>query len=83
MGKEEETPCTPVICCGVTIINFVVLRCRKVLFVKIAILVLIRCHSEQSYLGVSKGERTKKYLRSGIWFYHGKQQLQPNEIWKG
>ena len=27
MGKEEKTPCTSTICCGVIIINFIVLRC--------------------------------------------------------
>lgn len=80
MGKEEKTPCTSTICCGVIIINFIVLRCRNVLYVKIAILVILHCNSEQSYLGVRKGKKITKFLTSGIWVCHGKQQLQANEI---
>lgn len=46
MGKEEETPWASTICCGVIIINFVVLRCRNTLYVKIAILLIIGCRAD-------------------------------------
>lgn len=42
------------------IINFIVLRCRNISYVKLAILVIIHCSSEQSYLGVRKGGKKKK-----------------------
>lgn len=76
MGKEEKTPWASTICCGIIIINFVVLRRRNTLYVKIAILLIIHCRAELA----GKGEKRKILLQVGSGFTVGNSSYRPTRF---